>query len=188
MTDTADITVLLNRMQAGDRAAGDAVYAMIYPTLKTIARSRTAAIGAGKDLTPTALVNESFLKLIGGRSLAIADRAHFYRLAAKAMREILLDSWRKSARAKHGGDLVQADYTESQAVAEDAITHLLDLNSHLSELEQIDDRMRAVFEMHYFLGLDFAEIGGCLELSSRTVRREWKAARMYLASRLAERC
>jgi RNA polymerase sigma factor (TIGR02999 family) len=177
---TAD---LLRRCSGGDSSAYDVLFAAVYSDLHK--RARHMARGAGATLSTTALVHETYLKLIG-RDLALNDRAHFFALAARAMRQVLLNAARDSAALKRGGNQVDATLDSALAVQSSEGDHIdvVALDQALERLAVVDARLAQVVELHFFAGLGFAEIGQILGVTERTVSRDWRAARAILQMQL----
>lgn len=178
--DTGD---LLRRCSSGDVRAYDTLFAAVYADLHR--RARHLARGAGATLSTTALVHETYLKL-AGRNLALNDKTHFFALAARAMRHVLLNAARDSLAQKRGGGQVEATFDSALAVPSDAGDHVdvVALDQALQQLAAADARLAQVVELHFFAGLGFAEIGELLGLTERTVARDWRAARALLQMQL----
>lgn len=174
---------LLKRCSDGDVAAYDTLFAAVYTDLHD--RARYLSRGPGATLSTTALVHETYLKLIG-RDLALNDRAHFFALAARAMRQVLLNAARDAAAHKRGGGLVDATFESALAVPSDAGDHVdvVALDQALRQLASVDERLAQVVELHFFAGLGFAQIGELLGITERTVARDWRAARAMLQLQL----
>jgi RNA polymerase sigma factor (TIGR02999 family) len=177
---TAD---LLRRCSGGDTRAYDTLFAAVYSDLHK--RARHMARGAGATLSTTALVHETYLKLVG-RDLALNDRAHFFALAARAMRQVLLNAARDSAAQKRGGDQVEATFENAMAVPSNVNDQVdvVALDQALERLAAVDTRLAQVVELHFFAGLGFAEIGEIIGVTERTVARDWRAARAMLQMQL----
>ena len=140
---------------------------------------------AGDTLQPTALVNEAFIRLIGGRPTEWANRAHFFGAAAQAMRRVLIERSRSKHAQKRGG--VRLDVTSLTDLAERSPQHTLDavdVDRALLRLAALDERQARIAELRIFAGLEHEEIAELLEISSRTVKREWRIARAFLAQAL----
>jgi len=180
-----DITTLLARARAGDRAALDAVFETLYPELRRIAHARLAGHARDAAMQTTVLVHECYLKLLAAERLAPADRPHFLAYAARAMRSVIVDTVRAARRERRGGDAVHVtlgtEVGEKVAVAEDEI---LDIDAALLDLERLEPRLAQVVDMRYFAGMKEAEIAAALGVTDRTVRRDWEKARMLLAAAL----
>jgi RNA polymerase sigma factor (TIGR02999 family) len=178
MEPLADITELLNAANSGDAAAQDAAYQLVYGELKRCAR-RQSALAPGSSLSPTALVSELYLKLRENRVERIHNRRHFFALAARAMRQIMVDHARHRSRVKRGGGAAHFEFDTSEfgaATAEQA----LELDAALNQLSRRDAELAQVVEWHFFAGLTFQSIADELGRHERTVRHDWELARAYL--------
>ena len=178
MTEPAVITELLNAANSGDSGAQETAYALIYDELKRCARRQKAFV-PGSSLSPTALVSELYLRLSGHRIERIRNRGHFFALAARAMRQIIVDHARRRASAKRGGAAVHTDVADidvATATAEQAI----ELDAALTALAVRDPDLAQPVEWHFFAGLTFEEIAEELGRHERTVRRDWELARACL--------
>jgi len=185
--DQGETTRLLRDWVEGDRAALDLLTPRIYKELRRIAGNLMRAEQGGRTLTATALVHEAYLKLVDANRLDVEHRAHFLALAAKMMRQILLDKSRRRHAAKRGDAAVRVDL---DAVAEFVAGEskdraLIALDDALEELAQVDQRRAQVVEMRYFGGLSVEETAVALQISSDTVMRDWKLARAWLTARIA---
>lgn len=180
-----DITVLLSAAREGDAAAMGQVFDRLYPELRQIARARVAA--GERTLTPTVLVHEVFLRLIGNTELALNDRHHFLACAARAMRTIVIDQVRRRSAAKRGGPDVDLslDAVSFQLADSGNDQQLLALDESLDQLDFVNPRQREVVELHYFGGLSFPALAELLGCSERTAKREWERARAFLHAQLA---
>jgi len=177
-----DITELLQRARAGDRPALDELLPLIYAELRRLAHAQHAH-GQATMLNTTALVHEAYLKLINQPELSWPDRRHFYAYAARAMRSILVDNARRRASDKRGGGAVRDDDALERLQAGDE-TDLLAVDQALNRLAQVSDRLREVVELHVFAGLEFKDIAACLQMTERTIFRDWRKARALLESLL----
>lgn len=178
-----EITELLARSAQGDAAAMDAVFAEVYPELRRLAASQ---LGRGDNtLTPTVLVHEAYLRLLGASALSLTGRRHFFACAARAMRNIVIDHLRAASADKRGGGLEPLTLDGVGAEAPAQSLALLDLDEALNTLDGISPRQREVVELHFFAGLGYAEIAELHECSERTVIREWQRARAFLHAQLA---
>ena len=183
--DPPQITVLLQRAVAGDRAALDAVYASLYPDLKRLARARLRQQGRGESVSTTLLVHESFVRLAGARDLRLEDRRHFFAYAAKTMRNIIIDNAREHLAERRGGGaehvtLGDADSDAMQVADTGASDELVRVNEALRELETVDAELAELVEMRYFGGYSEVEIAELQGINERTVRRRWDKARAWL--------
>lgn len=182
-----DVTELLHQARNEDVAALNAIYEMLYADLRRIARSRLNGAESLTLLDTTALVHESYLKFLKAGDLDVTDKAHFLSYAAKVMRSIVIDLVRNRATDKRGGN---ADVvTLITVIAESAHINdddLIRINDALEMLSKIDPRLVQVVEMRYFAGLTQDEIADALQVSTRTVERDWEKARTILYGVLNE--
>jgi RNA polymerase sigma factor (TIGR02999 family) len=169
---------------APDRGAVDHLFSVAYEELRRLAWSVRGG-GAGATLSPTALVNEAWIKLADSPDLGRASRLHFKRIAARAMRQVLIDAARRRKADKRGGGIAPGivfdDALDAQASGDD---ELMALDAALDELERIEPRQAMVIESRFFGGLEVAETAALLEISEATVLRDWRAARAWLAREL----
>jgi RNA polymerase sigma factor (TIGR02999 family) len=182
--ETGGLTLLLNRMQRGDRAAGEEAAARIYGELHRIASREMRHERPGHTLQATALVNEAYLRLAAAGSLEIQSRGHFYAVASQQMRRILVDHARSAGAQRRGGGAVQMDLDAVQLGAEGRNVDLLSLDESLAELEKIEPRAAKVVELRYFGGHTDKEVVEALGVSLATVRRDWEFARSWLFRRM----
>ena len=187
MANSDDLTLLIQQWQNGSREAGDAVIAKLYPELKKIARAYLKNERRDHTLAPTALVNELYLKFVrSGSSFTAANRTQFLALAAQNLRQILVDHARmRSARKRGGGVTVTLISTDMPLPVCDQ--DLLQLDKTLTELEALDARAARVVELRFFAGLNEEEVAQNLQVSIKTVQRDWKMARAWLVRHLAPR-
>lgn len=172
------ITELLAAAREGDPAARRAIYERLYDELRECARRQLR--GSNGTLSTTALVNEGFVKLSRTASLEANDRRHFIALAAAAMRQVLIDQARNRNAQKRGSPLLRV--TLGEDIPEDSLSiEVLALDQALKTLEQIDARAARVVQLHFFGGLEFAEIAEHEGIALSTVKRDWNAARALLA-------
>lgn len=172
-----DVTRLLRAVRDGDRDALDRVLAMVYDDLRTLARRHLRREFAERTLEPTALVHEAWLKMAAGGRLDAADRAHFLSLAARAMRQVLVDRARRRRSAKRENAGNRVTLSDAGGSNELSPEDLLALND---AMERLDDRQRHVVECRFFGGMSDLEIAAVLGVTDRTVRREWVKARAWL--------
>ncbi len=186
MADTADITQWLDDARGGDRGALDRVLATLYQELHTMARRQLAG-QHGHTLDATSLVHEAYLKLIGRHRAQFDDRAHFFAYAASAMRSVVVDYARQRLAQKRGGDLhrvtdLPEDIEGGLRLDED----MLGLDTALTRLAGVDERLAQVVELRYFAGLSELEIAALLKRSERSIRRDWQKARLFLLASLKD--
>ena len=175
------------RGSAADPGAGrDAeAFPELYNELRRLARSRLASGGRNVLLDTTALVHESFLRLHGAGRVGLADKDHFLAYAATTMRTVVIDFLRRKGSEKRGGDVehITLDTALGEVLgAKD--DEILDVHEALQSLAKVDERLVKVVEMRYFAGLTDEEIARALDISERTVRRDWERARLLLAEML----
>lgn len=180
-----DLTGLLNRGLAGDSTAGEQAFGLVYGELRRSAQRQMRRGGDAATLSPTSLVNEVYLKLSDGAPRAINDRAHFYSLAARAMRQVLLDHQRSKQAIKRGGDDAHVELTTEAFGTDGNAIDYFALEQALDALKCIDERAAVVVDWHFFSGLNFFEIADLLGVSDKTARRDWDSARAFLLSQLS---
>jgi RNA polymerase sigma factor (TIGR02999 family) len=185
MAATADITELLNAANSGDPAAQETAYALVYDELKKCAQ-RQRGFAPGSSLTPTALVHELFLRLSGQRVTKIHNRVHFFSLAARAMRQIVVDHARRRASLKRGGGVDVTDLDDALDIGDRMAEEALDLDAALTRLNERDPDLVRLVEWHFFAGLTFKEIGAELGRHERTVYHDWELARSVLQESMRE--
>jgi len=173
-----DITELLTACEGRDGPDLAAVFERVYADLKHIAIARVAALGPAQTLSATALVHETYLKLVGAQRLTLENRKHFFTSAARAMRQILIDRHRVAQAEKRGPGLQRITLGECEALTDD--TDLFDIDRALDELEQINPGLRELAEMRYFTGLSLPQIAELRGVSLRTAARDWERARSLL--------
>lgn len=179
--DGSTVTRLLGAAQAGDGTALDRVVDLVYDDLRRLARGHLARERAGHTLGATALVHESYLRLVDSAAREAVDRAHFLAIASRSMRQVLVDHARSVGAAKRGGDLRRVTLLEGSAAVEMDPEELLALDA---ALEALDERQRRVVEYRFFGGMSESEIARVLEVTERTVRRDWVKARAWLYATL----
>lgn len=182
MEESESTALLLRRCAAGDAHAHDALFGLIQDDLRR--RAHRWSRGGDATLATTALVHETWLR-IAAAGLTLNDRAHFFRIAARAMRRVLIDATRQRDALKRGGG-VAAFTLDTAWPASTGPADLLALDEALENLAASEPRLSRIVELHFFAGLDFAEIARLLDLSARTVRRDWRAARALLRLALSE--
>jgi RNA polymerase sigma factor (TIGR02999 family) len=183
------LTALLQQAARGERDALDRVFALLYPDLRRIAHTRLHIQGGVAHLETTALVHESFLRLVDAAELTLADRKHFFTYAAKTMRNIIIDFAREHLAQRRGGGRAILQLNTSIAGAlpsTDGDASLVGLNDALVTLETLDPTLAQIVEMRYFAGYSEGEIAELTGLSERTVRRRWEKARAFLLATLQE--
>lgn len=181
------LTELLVRVEGGDRAALEELFSLVYRELHRLARIQRGRLPSDDTLATTALVHEAYLKLAGARALSARDRHHFFSLAARAMRQILVDHLRRRG-AQRRPDPGRARALEDVEIAVAApVEELLAIDAALSKLERLDPGLGRLVEWRVFAGLTLAEIGPLAERSPASLKRDWQKARAFLARELGAR-
>ena len=184
-----DITVLLARAQDGDRAALDRLLPLVYDELRALAHRQRRRTGASETLNTTAVVHEAYAKLAGRTEAHYADRIHFFRVAGRVMRDVLVDYARAQRALKRGGGapVVPLDVVGPVVDASGGlrIDEVLSVDDALRQLEALDARQAQVVEYRYFAGLSVEETAEALSVSPATVKRDWTTARAWLHRALA---
>ena len=182
MATSEGVTQLLARWRGGDQEALDELMPLVYAELRRLADRYLRREKGGHTLQPTALVNEAYIRLVGERGVEWENRAHFFGIAARRMRQILVEHARAQHREKRGG--AQADYMLSLTAADRHAArgdvNLLALDDALKALEEVDPRKCRVVELLYFGGLTIEEAAEALRVSPATVKRDWSMARAWL--------
>jgi RNA polymerase sigma factor (TIGR02999 family) len=177
------ITRLLVAWSQGDDAALERLTPVVYKELRRLAQWHMNRERVGHTLQATALVNEAFLRLVDINRVQWQDRAHFFAMAARQMRRILIDAARKHRNQKRGGAVQKVSLSEALVVP-DRADELLELDEALVALAQLDERRGKVVEMKFFGGLSVEEVAEVLQVSRDTVKRDWKLAKAFLAREL----
>ena len=186
MDAPGDVTQLLNQWAGGDEQAGEALTPLVYDELHKIAARLFRSERSGHTLQPTALVHEAYANLIGA-DISWQDRAHFYSLAARMMRRLLVNHANAKNAAKRGGGAVRVTLDESRTPAADASAALLDLDEARTRLAEMDERKAELIQLQYFGGLSFKEMEEVTGLSSSTLDRDLRFARAWLKDQLSKR-
>jgi RNA polymerase sigma factor (TIGR02999 family) len=175
------VSQLLADYRGGDREALDRLVPLVYDELHRIAASYISRERAGHTLQPTALVNEAYIRLVQAEDVAFESRAHFLGIAARLMRQILVDHARRHDARRRGGHQRRVTLTEGVALDEaGADVDLLALDQALERLAAEDARLARLVELRYFGGLSTEETAEVLATSPRTVKRDWAVARVWL--------
>jgi RNA polymerase sigma factor (TIGR02999 family) len=187
MVDEAvGVTGLLDAARGGDAEARDRLLELVYRELKSIAHRELHRFRRDETFSTTALAHEAYLRLTKHGALPGKDRLHLLAIASQAMRRLLIDRARERLAAKRGGGARPAALDEAHEIAADeASAEILAVAAALAELEQLDERLAKVVELRFFGGLSDAEIAEVLELTDRTVRRDWVKAKGFLYRALA---
>jgi len=167
----------------GAMPARDQLFAQFYDELRAAARHFMGSERDGHTLQPTALVNEAFIRLVATSDIALEDRSHFMRLAARTMRHVLVDHARARGADRRGGDRLRVTLTDGKRVVEPEFD-LFDLSRALDRLSEVSERQAAILEMRFFAGLGVEEVASELDLSARTIKSETRFALAWLRREL----
>jgi len=180
-----DITLLIQQARAGDASALDNLFQLLYPELRRIAHLRLRRGFPDPDLGTTALVNECYLKLRDSQRLDATDQAHFFAYTATAMRSIIVDMARARSTERRGANAVHVTLDEELAGHDPAAEEqILRVHEAVEEMASFDARLARLVEMRYFGGMSDPEIASALDITDRTVRRDWQKARLLLSAAL----
>jgi RNA polymerase sigma factor (TIGR02999 family) len=183
-SDPGDVTALLLQLDgAGDRVV-DRLLPLVYDELRAIAGARLRAERPGHTLSATALVHEAYLKLVDQERVDWKNRAHFFAIAATAMRRILLDYAIARNAEKRGGGAPVVTLVDDAADRESSVEDLLAVDAALRKLAALDQRQEKVVELRFFAGLRMEEIAEALGISLATANRDWRIARAFLTTEL----
>ena len=175
-----NVTAWLLAWRQGDTQADSRLVAAVYDDLRRVARRRLAAERADHSLTPTALVHEAYLRLVDLRRVRWQNRAQFFAIAARLMRQILVDHARAHGAAKRGGARWRVPLSDDQATAGPRDVSLLDLDAALERLAKVDSDLGDLVDLRYFGGLTVEEVAEVRAVSPATVKRDWSRARAWL--------
>lgn len=179
------VTRLLIELGAGDASAGEKLFPMVYEELHGLARRYMAGERRDHTWQATALVHEAYLRLVGNGACGATDRAHFIGVAARAMRQVLINHARDRAASKRGGGVrKRVPLDEVTAAYEAASVDLLALDEALTELRSLDPQQERIVELRFFAGLTLEEIAVALSISKSSVDRDWRMARAWLRCRI----
>ncbi|MDP9198696.1 MAG: sigma-70 family RNA polymerase sigma factor [Pseudomonadota bacterium] len=181
-----EVTRLLAAWSQGDPAALEELTRLVYEELRRLAHRYMSGQRADHTLQTTALVNEAYLRLAGQAQPNFANRSHFLAVAAKAMRQILIDHAKATLRHKRGAGVKAVELDEAAVLAPEHPREILDLNEALEKLAVLDARKANVVELSYFGGLKQEEIAEALNISIVTVRRDWTFSRAWLYAELSK--
>ena len=180
-----DVTELLLSWRQGDKQAFDRLVPLVYDELRRVARRHLAREQAGHGLQATVLVHEVYLRLVDVNRLTLKNRVHFFAIAAKLMRQVLVDHARRQHAEKRGGQMTMLSLDGISPAVQPPNVDMLALDEALEALGAIDARQAAVVELRFFAGLDINEAAAALDISTATVEREWAMAKAWLHRRLS---
>jgi RNA polymerase sigma factor (TIGR02999 family) len=182
-----EVTKLLNQWAGGDESAGEKVMPLVYGELRRIARRSLNRRGPPHTLQTTAVVHEAYLRLTGDSRGQWENRGHFFGVAAKAMRHVLVDYARASATAKRGGAKKPVELDGVPAISEERLGEVVALDDALTALAKLHPRQSKVVELRFFGGWSVEETAETLQVSPETVMRDWRAAKAWLHRELDNR-
>ena len=186
MAPTEEITRILKDWSAGDADAAARLMPLVYEELRTLARNYLARERGDHTLQPTALVHEAYLRLGGTSGADWKDRAHFYGVAARLMRQILVDHARSHNAAKRGGLQTRVALDDAGELPGEQTLEIIALDTALKDFAQTYPRKSDVVELKFFGGLEAKEIAEVLKVSEKTVLRDWSFAKLWLYRALTE--
>ncbi len=181
-----DVTTILAAIRGGDEKATDQLQSVVYSRLRRLGQQMLAHEKPGQTLQATALVHEAYLRLLGEGETTWEDRRHFYAAAAQAMRRILVDRARRRDRIKHGAGLVRAPLSAIAAPDDEKSVDILAVDEALQRIEEQDPRAAQVVMLRFYAGLSVEDTAKALDISPRTVRRDWTYAKAWLYEALGQ--
>ncbi|MEM6327819.1 MAG: sigma-70 family RNA polymerase sigma factor [Bacteroidota bacterium] len=179
-----DVTLLLERARDGDTRAFDQLVPLVYDELRALARRQRQLRGAHETLNTTAIVHEAYERMAGTQT-PLADRQHFFRVASRVMRSVIVDRARAQSAQKRGGKDRPVSLEEERLVPPEQAEEVLALDEALDQLAVLSERQAEVVQLRYFVGLTIPETADVLGISPATVKREWTVARAWLHDALA---
>ena len=179
-----EVTHLLKRLAAGDLSAEEELVPRVYVELHRLAAAQLRGERPGHTLQAPALVHEVYLRLCRQDGIDWQNRSHFFRIAARLMRRVLIDYARQRNAAKRGDGAVPVELDEGLVISEDQLAAAVEVDEILERLSALSQRQAQVVEMRFFAGLSEAEIAEVLNVTTRTVKRDWYMARAWLHEQL----
>jgi RNA polymerase sigma factor (TIGR02999 family) len=181
MDTSGQLTQLLADWSRGDQAALDQLFPLVYDELRRLARHFMREERTGHTLQTTALVHEAYIRLVHGDSSDIDTQAHFFAVAARVMRHILVDHARGARRVKRGQGIRKISFEEAAPLSDDRLEGIAAVDEALTRLAAFDSRKSRVFEMRFFSGMSMDQMAGVLKVSPVTIMRDWRMAKAWLA-------
>lgn len=179
------VTSLLQAHRRGEDGALDRAFTIVYDELRRLARYQLRSQGRGRTLNTTSLVHEAYLKVSTSEEANADNRGHFLALASRAMRQVIIDFARAKATAKRGGDARRIPLDSNVIPVDDQADFILQVEQALQQIREVDERLEAVFECRYFAGLSEEETAHALDVSVRTVQRDWQRAKGWMREHLS---
>lgn len=186
-SSSREVTQLLARLSAGDQSASAKLIALVYPELRSMARRCMRNERPGHTLQATGLVHEAYLRLIGLDRIQWQNRAHFFGIAARVMRQVLLDYAREHHARKRGGGAARVDLDDNLLIAEDHLDDVMAMDESLDRLAEVDPDQARLIELRFFAGMTVDEIAEVMAISTATVKREWSHAKAWLRRDMSQR-
>lgn len=180
MATRSDVTQVLREASGGSQEAANRLFPLVYDELSRLAASVLKPERSGHTLQATALVHEAYLRLVDDIQISWQDRSHFFGIASRVMRRVIVDNARRHCAQKRGGGLMDESFDEERFLPDDRMQEVLDLDEALSRLTELNARWSQVVECRYFGGLTEEETAEALGVSVRTVERDWVKARAWL--------
>lgn len=184
--NTHEVTEILQKWREGDSKAAERLFPLVYDELKRQARAYLRRERPNHTLQPTALVHEAYLRMVDRTALTAENRTHFFALASRVMRQILVDHARRRNAGKRGGAAERFSLENMDILPAQSAADLLELDEALQKLEKIDNRKCRVVDMRFFGGLKEKEIAEVLGITEKTVRRDWQFAKLWLYRELSQ--
>ena len=184
ISERPDVTVLIQALGRGERAAHDELFALVYDELKRVARGHIRRAGNAVTVNPTALLHEAWIRFARSDARALEGSAHFYNVLAQAMRHTLIDLAEHHSTQRRGGDFIRTELTERIEQPDKPLDELLALDAALDKLRACDVQLAELVEWHSFVGLPLSEIARVRGVNPRTVKRHWSIARAFLGDAL----
>jgi RNA polymerase sigma-70 factor, ECF subfamily len=181
---SSQVTVLLRAWSDGDEAAFEQLLPLVEAELRRLARTYMARERRGHTLQTTALINEAFVRLVDTQGLRWQDRSHFLAISARLMRRVLVDHARARGYQKRGGGAQRVTLTDALVITSEPSVHLIDLDRALESLGAVDPRKAKVVELRFFGGLSVEETANVLHLSTDSIKRDWRLAKLWLLREL----
>jgi RNA polymerase sigma factor (TIGR02999 family) len=185
MPPSHEVTKLLKDWSAGDESALEKLMPLVYDELRQLAHQHMRREKRGHTLQTSALVNEAYLRLVDQSKIEWGSRGHFFGIAARLMRQILVDQARRRNFAKRGGGAIQVALNEATTVAQEQSANVMALDDALKNLEKTDQRKSRIVELRFFGGMSIEETATVLKVSPGTVMRDWTFARAWLRNQMS---
>ncbi len=180
LSDSTDLTLLLSEVGKGNRTVINEIFPIVYNELRRIASKYLYQEYGERTMQTTELVHEAYLKIIGHNNVSLDNKAHFFGIAANAMRQLLVDFARKKSAVKRGENPTKISLLEGMVVYSDNDQKIIELDNALQKLSEVDERLSKIVELRFFGGLNITETAEVLNCSVSTVKREWGLARAWL--------